>query len=112
MIVMMGCGVTVVHCKHSGTTSIISLGQHCGKGCKPTSKCMEISVLKCSTMAQAQVQSLEHHLPVSILPWLIKPLYELINFSLLTNSEALGDIGIHRHGPPREYLNLICVLLI
>lgn len=112
MIVIMGSGLTVVHCNHTGTTSVVTFGQACKKKCKPSSKCMHMSVIKGSTMAQAQVLSLEHTLPIHFLPWLAKPLYEFISFPLAISSEVMGKTCLQKHGPPRDYLNLICILLI
>lgn len=111
MIITMGSGLIVVHCNHTGTTRVVSYKHTCEKQCKTTSNCMKTYVLKFSTMSQVQHQTLEHTLPIAILPWLIQPLYELIDLSSIT-SDALRYVGCHHNGPPREYLNFICVLLI
>lgn len=111
MIIVMGSGVIVVHCNHTGTTRVVTYNQTCEKQCKTTSSCMKTYILKFSTMGQVQHQTLEHTLPVVILPWLMQPLYELIDFTL-TTSDTVHYASLLRHGPPREYLNFICVLLI
>lgn len=112
MIIFMGNGLTIVHCKHSGSTKIMCMSDMCKKQCKPTSRCMQYSVLKYSPMALAQSVSLDHTLPIAIPAWLTQPSFEFVNLSLFTSSDLLGDIGIHKHGPPRDYLKLICILLI
>ncbi|MCQ2258422.1 MAG: hypothetical protein MJZ41_10595 [Bacteroidaceae bacterium] len=112
MLVIMGAGIVVVHCEHTGSTRVVSFKQQaCKKQCKTTSSCMKTYILKLSTMSQVQPLSLEHNLSVSTLPWLIQPVFEYTNLST-TTSEGLCYSGNHRHGPPRKYLNFICVLLI
>lgn len=112
LIVFMGSGLTIVHCNHTGNTIIVNFGQMCKKKCNPTAKCMTVSTVKCSTMAQASVQTLEHPQPISILPWLIQPAFELINPILLSSSDDPIGYLLPKHKPPRDYLNMICVLLI
>lgn len=111
MIVMMGSGVIIVHCNHTGTTKVVTYNQACEKRCKTTSKCMKTTVLKFSTMSQVQQHTLDYKLPVVILPWLQNPLFELKEI-ITTMSDALRYEGSSRHGPPRKYLNLLCILLI
>lgn len=112
MIIFMGSGLTVVHCNHTGKTTVVNFGQVCKKKCKPTSKCMTISTVKYSTMAQAFTHTLEHPQPILILPWLAQSLFEFINPELSTLPDDHVAQWQKKHKPPRDYLNMICVLLI
>lgn len=111
MIIFMGSGLTVVHCNHTGKTTVVNFGQVCKKKCKPTAKCMTISTVKCSTMVQAFTHTLEHPQPILILPWLAQSLFEF-NPTLSTLSDEHVVQWQKKHKPPRDYLNMICVLLI
>ena len=112
MIIFMGSGLTIVHCNHTGNTTIANFTHTCKKKCKSTAKCMTISTVKCSTMAQATIHTLEHPQPISILPWLIQPTFEFINLNLASSSDDSVSWWQRKHKPPRDYLNMICVLLI
>lgn len=112
MIIFMGSGLTIVHCNHTGKTSIVNFSHSCKKKCKPTSKCMNITTVKCSTMAHASVLTLEHPQPISVLPWLSQPAFEFINPTLVSSSDEPVGYSYPKHKPPRDYLNMICVLLI
>jgi len=111
MIILMGNGMLMVHCNHSGKTRIVDYSQLCEKSCPPTAPCMEVTVLKMSTMVQVFQQTLEHAPAIVFLPCPEKPLYEFIN-PLEIVQDASHFVDRYRYGPPRKYLNLICVLLI
>ncbi|MBQ0023402.1 MAG: hypothetical protein KBT29_09220 [Prevotellaceae bacterium] len=112
MIILMGSGLVTVHCNHTGTTKVVTFGQSvCAKKCKTTSSCMDVKVIKLSTMNQASSSTLEFKTPVVALPWLMKPLYELKEI-ILPQTDVASICASPRYGPPRQYLNLICVLLI
>lgn len=112
MIILMGSGMLSVHCNHTGTTRVLMSHNHaCAKKCKTTSKCMTVKILKLSTMNQHVPTTLEHKLPVSFLPWLAKPLFELKELNT-TTTNAVQRVCNPRYGPPREYLRRICILLI
>lgn len=106
-----GSGLVVVHCNHSGNTKVVSFHDSCGKKCKTTSSCMTVKVLKFSDMTQSVTPDFHHHLQIITLPWLMQPLYEAIEF-IIDSSDSMLHNGSYICGPPREYLSLLCVLLI
>lgn len=111
MIILMGSGLVMVHCSHTGNTRIVSYSQVCEKQCKPMASCMKTTVLKLSTMTQGAHVTLNHVQPIFSLSWRIEPLFDFVSFSSLKENVMFHVIN-HRHGPPRDYLNKICVLLI
>lgn len=112
MVIFMGSGLTIVHCNHTGKTTIVNFSHSCKKKCNTTSKCMSVTTVKCSTMAQASILTLEHPQPIPILPWLSQPTFEFINPTLASSSDEPVGYWYLQHKPPRDYLNMICVLLI
>lgn len=111
MIILMGSGKVMVHCNHTGNTRIVSYSQMCEKQCKPMASCMKTTVLKLSTMTQSTNFILNHVPSIIFLPWHIEPLFDFVSLSYLKEDVACRVIEL-RHGPPRDYLNKICVLLI
>jgi len=111
MIILMGSGILMMHCNHSGKTRIITYEKVCEKKCKPTAPCMTLTVLKLSTMNQSYHQTLEHVVPVTLVPMPEKSVFNFINPISITR-EVVRYADRYRCGPPRDYLNLICVLLI
>lgn len=111
MILLMGSGTIVVHCNHSGTTRVISYNNDtCGRKCKPTASCMTSTVIKLSTVTQVQQPTFDHTLPVVFLPWLNQPVY-LPTKLFFPPSDVQLRAENNKHGPPRQYLNIICQLL-
>lgn len=110
----MGVGVTMVHCEHRGMMSMWQMLQmedeQSDNSCEiPAKNCMTLLVSKLSPTSQAQSISYDFHAFQPLLfvndcgQLLPKPVFHLVTRQIAE---------VFPHGPPRDYLSFIRILII
>jgi len=110
MILIAGAGLTIIHCEHEGYVSVAQVSaeaqQH--KCCTPMKKCMTVTVHKLQPTVTVHYAIPDFHVlqPLLYTVAFVEPQVESLPVKQLAYS------GVIPHGPPRSYLNTLCVLLI
>ena len=112
-ILFIGSGVTITHCAHTGTFKVMTVfnnGGMDGMSCNMNADCMSMEHVELSPTNMAQTVSYDFHvfqpllavLPSLVAEWLVTP----------ENKAEVQFCQEVWKSPPRDYLNLISVLLI
>lgn len=116
MLLFMGSGVTFMRCAHTGTVKMMTalsgdnLGGMADMDCSMTSKCMSVTHVELSPTVAAQSVDYDFHV--------VQPLLALLPSLVAAWLVPTEDKAVERFvpvawkSPPRDYLNLIRVLLI
>lgn len=112
MIIYLGAGVSVITCTHMNTVKVAQLSEmtKSDKCCNETSPCMSVSVVNLSPSNIAQ-QSLFHFNNV----FFVIPLFsDIIAYWLQPQfvTHFTQHICHTFFSLPRQYLSLICILII
>lgn len=112
-ILFIGNGVNLMRCAHTGTLKVMTVfnsGAMDGMGCNMNSDCMTMEHVELSPTNVAQTYTYDFHvfqpllavLPSLVAEWLV---------TTENKAEVLFTLEVWK-SPPRDYLNLIQVLLI
>jgi hypothetical protein len=112
-ILFIGSGVTITRCAHTGTIKVMTVfnnGGMDGMSCNMNADCMSMEHVELSPTNMAQTVSYDFHvfqpllavLPSLVAEWLVTP----------ENKAEVQFCQEVWKSPPRDYLNLISVLLI
>jgi hypothetical protein len=115
-ILFVGSGINIMRCAHTGTVKVLTAINNMrpsgmdDMGCSMTSKCMSVTHFELSPTMTAQTVSYDFHALqplLAILPSLVA------EWSYPSTCKAVVQpVHVVWKSPPRDYLNLIQVLLI
>ena len=110
-ILFIGAGVDIVQCSCTGMTKVVPCGIEVeDEGCKPDEGCLMVEHVQLSPTLTAQTASYDFHALqplLAILPSLVSEWMQPT-----TNKAMVRFTLVVWKSPPRDYLNLIQVLLI
>ena len=112
-ILFIGSGVTITRCAHTGTIKVMTMlssGAMDGMSCKMNADCMSVEHVELSPTNMAQTVSYDFHVFQSLLAILPSLVAEW-----MVTTENKAEVHFCQEvwkSPPRDYLNLIRVLLI
>ena len=111
MILFIGAGVDVVQCSCTGMAKVVLCGMEVeDKGCAPDEGCLTVEHVHLSPTLTAQSITYDFHVLqplLAILPSLVAEWMQPTTCKAMVQS-----IHVAWKSPPRDYLNLIQVLLI
>ena len=113
MLLFIGSGVNVMHCSHTGSVKVMTVLNSGGMGdmsCGMNADCMTVEHVELSPTNMAQSVSYDFHVfqpLLAILPSLVSEWMQPT-----TNKAMVRFTRVVWKSPPRDYLNLIQVLLI
>lgn len=112
-LLFIGSGVTITRCAHTGTLKVITVfnsGGMDGMSCNMNADCMSVEHVELSPTNMAQTVNYDFHVfqpLLSILPNLVA------EWQVTTENKAdVQFVPEVWKSPPRDYLNIIQVLLI
>ena len=110
-ILFIGAGVDVVQCSCTGMAKVVPCGMEVeDKGCMPDEGCLMVEHVQLSPMLTAQTITYDFHVLqplLAILPSLVAE-----RMQATTSKAMVQSTRVVWKSPPRNYLNLIQVLLI
>ncbi len=110
MMIMIGEGVVVTHCAHSGQMTMGFENKMDGMGCHKKAPCMTITVVQLAPTLQASTQHIDFHNTLCSLPANFQPLGELLPTHSCHDNKTFTRFPWH--SPPRWYLTLLTLLQI
>ena len=115
-ILFVGSGINILRCAHSGHVKILTAlnGKYMSgmddMGCSMTSKCMSVTHFELSPTMTAQDVSYDFHALQPLLA--VLPCLAAVWNQTTTGKAMVQPLRVVWKSPPRDYLNLIRVLLI
>ena len=111
IILFIGAGVDVVQCSCTGMAKVVPCGTEVeDKGCMPGEDCLTVEHVQLSPTLTAQTITYDFHVLQPLLAILPSLVAEWMQPT--TCKAMVQPIRVMWKSPPRDYLNLIQVLLI
>lgn len=111
MILFIGAGVDVVQCSCTGMAKVVPCGMEVeDKGCTPNEGCLTVEHVQLSPTLTAKTITYDFHVLQPLLAILSSLVAEWMQPT--TCKAMVQPIRVMWKSPPRDYLNLIQVLLI